>query len=539
MHRKLHARRLLWGLVALCLMVGGTVQAQPQPIDRSGTVIVPVGGAVRLQMKSKKLIKQVFNEKPNVLSVEADAANPAYVILRGIQQGTSRLELTDADNGKETYEVVVQTDIDLLRNILKRAVPTANVDVIPFGTGVILTGNVARAEDIDTILRVAGTILGTQGGQNVVNALSVGGVHQVQLDVTVARVDRTKARQRGFNIIVGGTTVSAGSILGGLTTQSGSSGNTTIANGVGITSGVATALPSSSANLIAGIVPAQIQMLLQALKTENLAKLIAEPKLVTQSGRPARFLSGGRQATIGPSTGISGGGVVYEEIGTELEFLPIVYGNGKIYLEVAPRIRGVNNGLGLAASSALPAVPGFDEQSVRTSIVLESGQTFAIGGLIQTNLQSSASKVPVLGELPFIGAAFSTVTQTEQEQELVILVTPHLVDPMDCNQVPKRLPGRETRAADDFEIYLESMLELPRGQRNVFEGKRYKAAWKNDPTATAFPCGPLGGYGGNCAPGTYMPGKSSAVVDPIIGPPGELPPAVNRPTEIPVSPRGR
>lgn len=537
MHRKFHARRLLWGIVALCLMVGGAVvQAQPM-VDRSNTVIVPVGGAVRLQMKSKKLIKQVFNEKPNIVVVEADAANPAYVILRGQQQGTSRLELTDADNGKETYEVVVQTDIDLLRNILKRAVPTANVEVIPFGTGVILSGNVARAEDVDTILRVAGTVLGgAQGGQNVVNALSVGGVHQVQLDVTVARVDRTKGRQRGFNFIVNGGTISTGSILGGLASSNSTSGNNSVASGVGIVPGAASALPTSAANLVLGVVPAQFQGLLQALKTEGLAKLVAEPKLVTQSGRPARFLSGGRQATLSAASGVNGPGVTYEEIGTELDFLPIVYGNGKIYLEVSPRIRAVNQGLGV--TTTFGTVPGFDEQSVRTSIVLEAGQTFAIGGLIQTNVQSSVSKVPVLGEIPFLGSAFSVVTQTEQEQELIILVTPHLVDAMDCNQVPKRLPGRETRSPDDFEIYLESMLEAPRGQRNVFENRRYKAAWKNDPTAGVFPCGPAGANcaTGTCAPAAY-PGR--AAVSPIPAPPGELPPAVNVPTELPGSPKGR
>ncbi len=512
-------------------MAGGAgVHAQD---DKGGTVIVPVGGAVRLQMKSKKLIKTVFNEKPNIVVVEADAANPAYVILRGQQQGTSRLELTDADNGKETYLVVVQTDIELLRNILKRAVPTANVDVIPFGAGVILTGNVARLDDVDTIVRVAGTVLGS--GQNVVNALNVGGVHQVQLDVTVARVDRTKARQREFTLIVGGTTVSAGSVLGGLTTASGSSGNSTVASGVGISSGVYSALPTANANLVLGIVPAQIQALLQALKSEGLAKLIAEPKLVTQSGRPARFLSGGRQATLSQASGINGPGVTYEEIGTELEFLPIVYGNGKIYLEVAPRVRGVNQGLGVTTSFG--TVPGFDEQSIRTSIVLESGQTFAIGGLIQTNVQSSVRKVPVLGELPFIGSAFSAISQTEQEQELIILVTPHLVDAMDCNQVPKRLPGRETRAGDDYELYLESMLELPRGQRNVFEGRRYKGAWKNDPTAATFPCGPTGTYGyGSCGTSACMPATKGAAIIPAR--PGELPPAVNMPMEIPVLPRG-
>lgn len=541
MHPKAKARRLLWGFVVLCLVVGGTVQAQP--VDRSGTVIVPVGGAVRLQMKTKKNIKQVFNEKPNVVAVEPDAASPAYVILRGAQQGTSRLELTDVDNVKETYEVVVQTDIDLLRNILRRAVPTASVEVIPFGNGVILSGNVARADDVDTIVRVAGTVLGSQ---NVVNALSVGGVQQVQLDVTVARVDRTKLRQRAFSFIINGTTVSGASLLGGLTS---STATAAAAGGqaVGVTPGAQGAQPTGTANLVLGIVPAQIQLLLQALKTENLAKLLAEPKLVTQSGRPARMLSGGRQATLGAASGINGPGVVYEDIGTELEVLPIVYGNGKIYLEVAPRVRGVNNGLGI--TTTFGTVPGFDEQSVRTSVVLEAGQTFAIAGLIQTSQQASTAKVPLLGEIPFLGTLFSSVSYSEQEQELVILVTPHLVDAMDCNQVPRRLPGRETRAPDDFELYLESILEAPRGQRNVFDGKRYRAAWKNDPTAAAFPCGVNGyGYGGHhgdgcgpagCENGACAPGPKGAAAVPVGPAPGELPPAVNRVDDVPVPPRGR
>ncbi len=499
MHPKLHARRFLLGLVVLSMVATVSVQAQqPQPIDRSGSVIVPIGGAVRLQMKSKKLIKQVFNPSPNIVLVEADAANPAYVILRGQQQGTSRLELTDADNAKESYEVVVQTDIDLLRNILKRAVPTANVEVIPFGNGVVLGGYVARAEDVDTIVRIAQTVLGSNA-QGIVNALTVGGVQQVQLDVTVARVDRTKSRQRGFNFVINGRTVSSGSLLGGLTAGSGTAGNNTVASGVGVIPGAVSALPTSVANIVVGIVPAQFQGLLQALKTEGLAKLLAEPKLVTQSGRPARFLSGGQQAILSASSGINGPGVTLYPIGTELDFLPIVYGNGKIYLEVSPSVTAVNQALGITTSFG--TVPGFDQQSLRTSVVMEAGQTFAIGGLIQTTLQAQTAKVPVLGEIPYFGTLFSTQTTQEDEQELVILVTPHLVDPMDCNQVAKRLPGRETRSPDDYELYLEGILEAPRGQRAVFEGKHYKGAWKNDPTAAAFPCGASGyGAGAGTAP---------------------------------------
>jgi pilus assembly protein CpaC len=546
MHSNIYARRILLGIAVLCLIVTGTVQAQPKEPKFDGQMAITVGEKKRLQMVSKQAITIIQSSDRDSLVAEKDDVSPSFAILTGLKPGTVLLDLTDVKGAKETHKVVVLSNVDMLRNILRQAAPTANIDVISFGPGVILTGNVARAEDVVIIMRIAETVIGSG---NVVSALNVGGVQQVQLDVTVARVDRTKTRQREFTIIVGGTTVSAGSILGGLTVPAGTGGNNTVGAGVGISSGQATALPNASANLILGIAPSNIQMLLQALKTEGLAKLVAEPKLVTQSGRPARFLSGGRQATLSAASGINGPGVTYEEVGTELEFLPIVYGNGKIYLEVAPRVRGVNQGLGV--TTTFGTVPGFDEQSIRTSIVLEPGQTFAIGGLIQTNTQSTTKKVPVLGELPFIGSAFSAVSHSEQEQELIILVTPHLVDPMDCNQVPHRLPGRETRSPDDYELYLESLMETPRGQRNVFEGKRYKAAWKNDPTAGEFPCGANGGNGngygyGRCGPGNGTTGSCAPAAKsaPVMRPaqtrePSPLPENVSAPLDIPVPPSRR
>jgi pilus assembly protein CpaC len=131
----------------------------------------------------------------------------------------------------------------------------------------------------------------------------------------------------------------------------------------------------------------------------------------------------------------------------------------------------------------------------------------------------------VLGDLPFIGVAFSSVLHSEDEQELIVLVTPHLVDGQDCRQSPKRLPGRETRKPDDYELFLESILEAPRGQRQVFEDGKYKAAYKNDPSYNQYPCadplpreprngrGRRGSYGcttGNC--GTMQPAYAPAAM---------------------------
>jgi pilus assembly protein CpaC len=169
--------------------------------------------------------------------------------------------------------------------------------------------------------------------------------------------------------------------------------------------------------------------------------------------------------------------------------------NGKIFLEVNPEVRGRDDGNGISTSTGF--VPGFSVQRVSTRVTMEAGQTFAIGGLIQTETSSTTNKVPFLGDLPFIGAAFSSVSYEDREEELVILVTPYLVDPMDCKQAPCKVPGSETRKPDDFELFLETILEAPRGQRDVFQGRHYVPAWKNDPnTADKLPCG-----GGKCAGG--------------------------------------
>ena len=328
----------------------------------------------------------------------------------------------------------------------------------------------------------------------VVNNVTVGGggnVPHVQLDLTLAKVDRTRARSRGANLIFSGGTFSAGSLLGGLTSISGGSGQQAVQAGVGVISGAATALPGTAANLIGGVIPSNFQMVLAALKSEGLAKLVAAPTVVARSGEEAQLLVGGQIPVIGGAAGITGPGVTYRPVGTELRFTPIVYGNGKIHLTVEPRVTSVNNTQALATSFGTS--PAFEEQRMTTSVVCEPGQTIAIGGLIQTNSQGTVAKIPFVGDLPFIGPFFSYATQTDQEIELVILVTPRLIDPADANQMPKPLPGSETRKPDDFEFFLETMLEAPRGQRQIFDGHKYTPAWKNSRNASTLPC-----VGGNC-----------------------------------------
>ena len=501
MHPTNRGRRLRVGVLVLIGMAAGatalTGQEPAPPPARTdsepmrtttGAIIVPIGVSQNLSMASKKRISTVQVDKDGIVRAAPNAVDPTSIVLSGLSAGSVRLTLTDVDGKRENFDVIVQLDITYLKKILADAVPTASVEIKPvLNKTLILTGWVTKAEDVDMIVKVASAVVGS--GTNVVNAMQVGGVQQVQLDVTVASVSRTEARRRGFSWALNTGNISMGSILGGLVASS-SQQQQGGGGGAGVIPFPVPFLPnvggSGGANFVFGVLPNHFQGLFQALRDEQLAKLLAEPKLVTLSGRPAHFIAGGQQAVLSAAGGLGGPGVDFKNVGTELTFLPIVEGNGRIYLEVAPQVRNVNQARGITTSFGF--VPGVDEQSVRTALELEPGQTMAIGGLIFTQTQSTASRVPVLGDLPFIGAAFSTVFHQDDEQELLILVTPHLVDGEDCRQAPKALPGRETRKPDDYELFLEGILEAPRGQRQVFENGKYKAAYKSDPSYNQYPC---------------------------------------------------
>ncbi|MBP3953851.1 pilus assembly protein N-terminal domain-containing protein [Gemmata sp. G18] len=513
MHRNRSTRRLLpWAcILTLGLAAVTTGRAQPQPpdtknplpvtIDRTGAIIVPLGGLATFSPPELVVAPtDILVSNDLVLRVRLDPADPKKLLLTGLSAGVSQLTIVRKDLPPLKYDVIVQTDYALLRAIIKRTVPTASVDVQPgLNNSIVLSGYVTSPQDADTVARLANSAVGGANA-NVINAVQVGGVQQVEIDVVVASVDRNQLRSRGFDFAAPGR---------------GSFGFSSLVSGlIGVQTG-AGAIPtfSTDSNLQAAVVPNRFFGALRALRSEGVAKFLAEPRVVTQTGRPAFFRAGGQQAILSSTSGITGPGVTLVPFGTELEVVPIVYGNGSIWLDINPRITAVSQALGITVGGA--SSPGFTEQSVRSTVLLESGQTFAIGGLIQNSVGATSTKIPLLGDLPFSGTFFSRVDHTVRESELVILVTPRLVHPMDPCQTPKRLPGQETRTPDDYELFLENVLEVPRGQRKVWNGKCYNAPYKSDPTLGKYPC-----VGGACANpnGTFLPNNAaSTLINPLSG----------------------
>lgn len=534
MHRIFRRNALPWGGLILALLggMGSGVDAPAQePSPQPSPLIVPANGTRKLQMSKKQNIKTVTNPKEGVVSIRPIDDDPTTILVTGQKDGVTRIELEDSDGNKELYEVLVQTDVEFLRVQLRRALPAANVTVIPVSSDpqpkgtVLLTGTVTHDGDAAVVRGLVQSI-----GFKYIDAMRVGGVQQVQLDVIIAQVNRTDLRNLTFNFLGSSRYASFSNGTGGAGTFGGSSSSGS-SSGAGL---AANTTAGSGTNLLLGFVHNGLgfQNFLEALRTNNLAKMLAEPRLVTMSGRPASFLVGGLQAV--PQTGQFGGtGVSFQQFGTMLSFLPIVMGNGKIYLEVSPSVSNLDQANGLAASSTMAAVPGRDINYISTTVELEPGQTLVLGGLIQHQVQALVSKVPCLGDLKYFGMFFRSIQYQDNEQEVLIIVTPWLVDPESCNQRPKVLPGEETRRPDNFELFLEGIIEAPRGPRQVYQNYRYVPAWMNSPSAAKFPC--VGQRDRNCALGNCgVNGCDQPVGEQM--PPDALPAPPPSPPEMPLQP---
>jgi pilus assembly protein CpaC len=515
---------LTWAAAGLAV-----ARADEVPLPARGQLIVLINGTHTLQMSTKKNLKTVTNQDPNIARVSPVPEDPTKVQITGLRAGLTRIILTDVNNQQEAYDVVVQTNVEHLRAILRQVAPTANVQLIPASENtMVLNGTVERAEDIDAIVRTAQSA----GGYQIINHMRTDSVSQVQLCVVVARVSRNLGRNFGYNFLfnsgkwLGGSTI--GNVIPPLAPIGDPSTQLTPPSTIGQ---VLNSIPGAG-NLFGGAINNHAGFLgfLEALEAEGLAKVLAEPRLVTLSGRPASFLDGGEQAIPVPA-GLGQVGVQFEEFGVRLNFLPIVLGNGKIHLEIEPEVSAISNNPSFGTAIGGVAVAGRVTQRVHTTVELEDGQTFAVGGLIQKSVTANAAKVPVLGQLPFVGAFFSTKNYSEEDAELVVLVTPHLVDAMDCRQVPRVLPGEETRSPDDYELFLEGILEAPRGSREVFPGGHYMPAYKNGPTAGQFPCAPPKGRAG-CNGGTVgCAGPGGPTAGDVIPPEG-VPQTVTDPKTV-------
>jgi pilus assembly protein CpaC len=439
---------LLLAMAARPALLNGQEPASPPisfQVQRASERMEMTVNTSRILTLDQKIWKVQVNNRD---ILEQTPLSPTQVQVFAKQAGVTQVNLFSEDNRVFTVDVIVYGDAQELATLLQAQFPNASLKVIPVASNVLISGYVDQPEHADLIARIA-----EEYYPKVINNMTVSGVQQVLLHVKVMEVSRTKLRNLGFDFsqISGNNFVVSG--VSGLISA--------VASGTGATT--AAGLPSSSAggpSFLFNIVDGSSAFfgVLEALRQDNLMKVLAEPALVTVSGRPARFLSGGEFPILVPQS-LGTVSVEYKSFGTELDFVPIVLGNGRIRLEVRPRVseRDLSGGVTLDSVTA----PALRTREVETGVEMQAGQTLAIAGLVQSRDEAENRGLPWVSEVPYVGALFRRVHHERNEIELLILVTPELVEPMDAHEVPLCGPGMRTTAPSDFELYLQGHLEVP------------------------------------------------------------------------------
>jgi pilus assembly protein CpaC len=315
-------------------------------------------------------------------------------------------------------------------------------------SGLMLTGTVENPADAAQAVAVAKAFAAEK--QAVENQISVRSSVQITLQVRIAEMSRTLSRKLGINWQALGNIGMIGS-LPALT-----------ANLNGTVSPLVGGLTPFSSQLNLGA-----QAIIDALASEGMVRMLAEPNLTVISGQPASFLVGG-QYPIPVAGGALGQTTVdYKNYGVSLSFLPTMFSDGRISIHVAPEISELSSlsSVTVTTSGSSIVVPSLTVRRAETTVELGSGQTFAIGGLLQDSMTGNRSNLPYLGDLPILGQVFRDDQFTRGETEIVILVTPYVVKPVD-DPAALRIPTNGPITTDlDRMLYMRTATGT--GQRTL------------------------------------------------------------------------
>jgi pilus assembly protein CpaC len=282
------------------------------------------------------------------------------------------------------------------------------------------------------------------------------------LKVRVAELNRTALRQVGADILTGDP--GNGAVIG---TQIGGASVGATALVVNRTLNALSTTSLSPTNTAFGIFErGDLAIFLSALRRNGVLKILAEPNLVALNGQQASFLAGGEFPIPVPQFGAGAGAatvtVQFKEFGVRLGFIPFLLDDEVVRLTIDPEVSEIDFSIGATLVPGGSPVPGLATRKTHTTVELHQGQTLMVSGLMQLTLNANTTRIPGLGDLPILGPFFSNTTSSRIEKELVILVTPYLVEPMNPGQVPPT-PGDEVGEANDFELYFLNRIQSRTG----------------------------------------------------------------------------
>jgi pilus assembly protein CpaC len=449
--------------------------------------------------------------------------NPRQIRIVGDRVGITDLSITTSANRTYNFEVRVVADLNVLRAQLACVFPDARLKLGQIRDAVVVEGEARDTAQVTQIMNTvqayllsvqiaqarrvsgpAGTPPGvapipgeqlppprpegggtapaapptypgptgaapgtstqaTIGPPTVINLIRVPGANQILLKVRVAELNRTAMRQIGADWqAVNGRT---GAILG---TQIG--GNTVSAVGTienRALTGLSSITNSPTTTAFGIFQQGSFEVFLNALRRNNVVKILAEPNLVALNGQLATFLAGGEFPVPVPQFGGQAGAsatvtIQFKEFGVRLAFVPYVQDGEVIRLSVDPEVSNVDFSIATTLVAGGSPVPGLNIRRAHTTVEMRQGETLMISGLLQLTLNSMTGRIPVLGDLPIIGPFFSNTTDERVEKELVIIVTPYLIEPLPPGKLPPT-PGDEVNTPNDLEFYLFNRIESRRG----------------------------------------------------------------------------
>jgi len=411
-----------------------TVQAMPQAQASAETenVHILVGRSIIVTMQAR--LRKVYVSNPAV--VESTTTSPNQVVVTAKSAGSSNVVFWDEQGRSRMLEVSADVDIAGFRDALQQTYPNQPIEAHAEEGRVVISGTVTDKDIADNVYKMAQNY-----SKDVVDAILV---HvpphgkQIMLKVRFAEVDRGKMNTFGINIISTG----AANTVGTVSTQQFGTLTTTPVTGTigGNPQGTTSAISVGSLlNIFLFRPDLNLGVTIQDLEAKNVLQILAEPDLMAISGEPAHFLAGGEfPYPIVQGTSAGGAGAVtiqFRPYGIKLDFTGTIEPDNSIRLKVAPEVSSLDYGNAITISGF--TVPALSTRHAETTVELKDGQSFGIAGLLDSNTTIQLSKMPGIGDIPILGQLFRSHSKNLTSSELLVVVTPTIVDPLG---VPTAVP---------------------------------------------------------------------------------------------------
>ena len=401
---------------------------QPPQEEAPQTLHLLVGRS--LVITSPTRIKRVSLADPNV--AEAVVVTPYQVLLNGKAPGGVSLLLWDESDQSQAFEVSVDIDVLGLSQKIREVFPSEPVQVETSKDVVMLSGKVSSTAVADKILEV---VKNSTPKVTSLMQVPVAPAGEIMLQVRFAEVNRSVVSQLGVNILY-----NFGSKMPFLTTtqqfappqlsqQTSTSGTTGSTNRFSI---------SDLLNVFVFRPDIDLAATIKALQQQNVLEILAEPNLMTASGKDASFLAGGEfpfpilQSSSGG--GFAGITIQFKEFGVRLNFTPTLTTDGLIHLKVKPEVSSLDFTNALTIQGFF--IPALSTRRVESEMDLADGQSFAIAGLMDNRVTEQLSKIPGIGDIPVLGKLFQSRNRSKSNDELLVVVTPRIVKPLSSDQIP-------------------------------------------------------------------------------------------------------